>query len=160
PRGRFCRTPRLGSRASPAPSAVAALRVLPPLASLRRGRSPGRGARCPLRLGHPALPAPASPDQRPTALHAADRSAVPSLRMPAFLRPRHPLGPLTPHAVRLVQNGSRRRTHLSVRSPYLAVLIVVLLYLLLIAAGAGTKGYRELAAAGAPAFTVTAYLQV
>lgn len=80
--------------------------------------------------------------------------------MPVFLRALLRLGPLNPIAVRLVQNGSRRRKHLYVRSAYLAVLIVVLLYMLLITAGAGTKGYRELAAAGAQAFTVTAYLQV
>ncbi|MEO0512255.1 MAG: ABC transporter permease subunit [Planctomycetota bacterium] len=70
------------------------------------------------------------------------------------------LGPLNPIAVRLVEGGSRRARHMTIRSAYLGVLILVLLWVLLAEAGGETLGYRELAAAGARAFEVVAYLQI
>ena len=51
--------------------------------------------------------------------------------MPIFLRWLFRLGPMNPIAVRLVQNASRRSKHLYVRSAYLAVLILVLLWAVL-----------------------------
>ncbi len=83
--------------------------------------------------------------------------------MPLVFRWLLRLGPTNPIAVRLVQGGSRRSRHYYIRTVYLGALIVVLLYLLLLAngsSGGGAIGYRELAAAGASAFTVTAYLQI
>ncbi|MAY75061.1 MAG: hypothetical protein CMJ31_10165 [Phycisphaerae bacterium] len=80
--------------------------------------------------------------------------------MPVFLRWLLRLGPLNPIAVRLVQSGSRRPKHNLVRGAYLAVLIVVLLWMLLFNAGGGTVGYRELAGAGALSFIAIAYLQI
>lgn len=80
--------------------------------------------------------------------------------MPVFLRWLLRLGPTNPIAVRLVQNGSRRTRHLYIRAAYLAVLIVVLLWLLLVSAGGGNLDYRELARAGAMSFTSIAYLQI
>lgn len=80
--------------------------------------------------------------------------------MPAFLRWILRQGPANPIAVRLVQNGSRRSRHLYIRASYLAVLIVTLLWLLLLNAGQGALTYRQLAGAGASAFTWIAYLQV
>lgn len=80
--------------------------------------------------------------------------------MPVFLRWILRLGPLNPIAVRLVQNGSRRARHMYIRSAYLAVLIVVLLWSLLIRGGQAQLGYRELAEAGAASFTAIAYLQI
>ncbi len=62
--------------------------------------------------------------------------------MPAILRWIFRLGPLNPIAVRLVQNGSRRTRHMYIRSAYLAVLVVVLLWSLLIKGGASELGYR------------------
>ncbi len=79
--------------------------------------------------------------------------------MPPFLRWLARLGPTNPIAVRLVQNGSRRPRHLYIRSGYLAVLILVLLWLLLPSSG-GALSYRALAQAGAQAFEYTAYLQI
>lgn len=80
--------------------------------------------------------------------------------MPVFLRWLLRLGPLNPIAVRLVQNGSRRTRHMYVRSAYLAVLIIVLLWSLLLQGGRSTLSYRELAEAGASSFTAIAYLQI
>lgn len=80
--------------------------------------------------------------------------------MPVILRWLLRLGPTNPIAVRLVQNASRRRKHLYVRAAYLAVLIVVLLWSLLVGAGGGTPSYRQLAEAGASSFTAIAYLQI
>lgn len=80
--------------------------------------------------------------------------------MPAALRWFLNLAPTNPIAVRLVQNGSRRMRHLYIRSIYLAVLIVVLLYLLLTKSGAGALDYRALAAVGAQCFTWVAFLQI
>lgn len=61
--------------------------------------------------------------------------------------------------MRLVQNGSRRPRHLYIRSGYLAVLILVLLWLLLPSSG-GALSYRALAQAGAQAFEWAAYVQI
>lgn len=80
--------------------------------------------------------------------------------MPVFLRWFLRLGPTNPIAVRLVQNGSRRVRHLYIRSAYLAVLIVVLLWTLLIKTSSGNLSYRELAAAGSASFVFIAYLQI
>ena len=70
------------------------------------------------------------------------------------------LGPVNPVAVRLVQGGSKRLRHLYLRAGYLALLIIVLLWTLLMASEAGALSYRELAAAGATSFKYVAYLQV
>lgn len=80
--------------------------------------------------------------------------------MPTFIRWFLSLGPTNPVAVRLVQGGSKRLHHLYLRSAYLAVLIIVLLWTLLVASDAGALSYRELAAAGATSFKYVAYLQV
>lgn len=82
--------------------------------------------------------------------------------MPVFLRWLLRLGPTNPIAVRLVQNGSRRVKHMYIRSGYLAVLIIVLLWMLLAGTGpgGGELDYRALAAAGAASFTWIAYLQI
>jgi len=80
--------------------------------------------------------------------------------MPVFLRWFLRIGPLNPIAVRLVQSGSRRGKHNLVRSGYLAVLVVVLLWMLLVGIGGGSPGYRDLAEAGAASFTIIAYLQI
>ena len=80
--------------------------------------------------------------------------------MPAILRWILRLGPINPIAVRLVQNGSRRTRHMYIRSAYLAVLVIVLLWTLLIKGGRAELGYRELAEAGAQSFIAIAYLQI
>jgi ABC-type transport system involved in multi-copper enzyme maturation permease subunit len=81
--------------------------------------------------------------------------------MPIFLRWLLRLGPTNPIAVRLVQNGSRRTRHLYIRGVYLAVLIVVLLWLILaLSAGGGALSVRQLASNAAEAFTKVAYLQI
>ena len=80
--------------------------------------------------------------------------------MPVFLRWFLRLGPTNPIAVRLVQNGSRRTKHMYIRSIYLAVLVVVLLWTMMLTAGKGTINMRDLAAAGASSFTGIAYLQI
>jgi len=80
--------------------------------------------------------------------------------MPIFLRWLLRLGPANPIAVRLVQNASRRTKHNYARSGYLAVLIIVLLWVMLGSTPTGDVSYRELAAAGASAFAGIAYLQV
>lgn len=80
--------------------------------------------------------------------------------MPHALRWLLNLGPTNPIAVRLVQNASRRQKHLYVRAGYLAVLIVVLLWLLVFRTSPGDMSFRDLAAAGATSFTSIAYLQI
>ena len=81
--------------------------------------------------------------------------------MPVAIRWFLSLLPLNPIAVRLIQNASRRRKHLYVRAGYLAVLILVLLWILIFEGGAGgAASYRELAQAGASSFTLIAYLQI
>lgn len=80
--------------------------------------------------------------------------------MPVFLRWFLNLAVTNPIAVRLVQNGSRRARHLYIRSAYLAVLIITLLWLLLTRTSAGALSYRDLASAASGAFTFIAYLQI
>ena len=80
--------------------------------------------------------------------------------MPVFFRWLLRQGPMNPIAVRLVQNGSRRPRHLYIRATYLAVLIIVLLWLLLLRTSSAQVSYRQLASAGASSFTMIAYLQV
>jgi ABC-type transport system involved in multi-copper enzyme maturation permease subunit len=80
--------------------------------------------------------------------------------MPVFLRWLLRLGPTNPIAVRLVQNASRRSKHNLVRSTYLAVLILVLLWAVLGNTQGGQVSYRELASSGATSFAWVAYLQV
>ncbi len=72
------------------------------------------------------------------------------------------LGPTNPIAVRLVQGGSRRARHMYIRSAYLGVMILVLLWLLLTtgSTGTGAASYGKLAAAGAESFKLVAYLQI
>lgn len=81
--------------------------------------------------------------------------------MPVVLRWLLRLGPTNPIAVRLVQGGSRRTRHLYIRSAYLGVLIVVLLYYLLVrSSGMAGLSYSEMSRAAASAFTVIAYMQI
>src|SRR3954464_6516989 len=80
--------------------------------------------------------------------------------MPVFLRWFLRLGPTNPIAVRLVQNGSRRTKHMYIRATYLAVLVVVLLWSMMLTAGDGEMSMRKLASAGAVSFTRIAYLQI
>jgi ABC-type transport system involved in multi-copper enzyme maturation permease subunit len=80
--------------------------------------------------------------------------------MPVVLRWFLRLWATNPITVRLIQNGSRRTRHLYIRSAYLAVLIVVLLWSLLVSTGAGAMSYRQLAQAGAQSFASIAYLQI
>lgn len=80
--------------------------------------------------------------------------------MPVFFRWLLRLGPGNPIAVRLVQNASRRPRHNYIRATYLAVLIIVLLWMLLLGASGNDLDYRKLAQSGASAFTSIAYLQV
>jgi ABC-type transport system involved in multi-copper enzyme maturation permease subunit len=80
--------------------------------------------------------------------------------MPIVLRWIVGLAVLNPIAVRLVQNGSRRNRHMYIRAAYLAVLIVVLLWLLLIGTQGGNLSYQQLAAAGARSFVYISYLQI
>jgi len=80
--------------------------------------------------------------------------------MPVILRWLLRVAPLNPIAVRLVQGGSRRVRHLYIRSAYLAVLVIVLLWALVLGTSAGSLSYRELAAAGAQSFADIAYLQI
>ncbi len=104
--------------------------------------------------------APRSPrdhHHRPATLCSPPRY---HLGMPIFLRWLLRLGPTNPIAVRLVQNGSRRTRHLYIRSAYLAALIIVLLWALLIKTSGTNLSSRELAAAGAESFTWIAYLQI
>jgi len=61
----------------------------------------------------------------------------------------------------LVQNGSRRSKHLYIRSIYLGMLVIVMLWLLLLNTRPGAElSYRDLAAAAAESFTYIAYLQI
>jgi len=80
--------------------------------------------------------------------------------MPVILRWLLRLGPTNPITVRLVQSGSRRSKHAYIRTAYLAALIVVLLWSLLLNTSAGALDYRLLAQAGAASFTYVAYLQI
>ncbi len=80
--------------------------------------------------------------------------------MPVILRWLLRQGPANPIAVRLVQNASRRTKHMYLRAAYLAVLIIVLLWVLLLSTSAGSLSYLQLAQAGAGSFTAIAYLQI
>ena len=79
--------------------------------------------------------------------------------MPTFLNWLLRLLPTNPICMRLVQGGSRRLRHLYIRSGYLAVMIVVLLFALL-SSGIGALSLRQLAGAGATMFEYVSYLQV
>ncbi|TVQ75968.1 MAG: hypothetical protein EA380_09670 [Phycisphaeraceae bacterium] len=80
--------------------------------------------------------------------------------MSAVFRWLSDLLPTNPIVVRLVQGGSRRMQHMYVRAAYLAVLIIVLLGLLLQQVQGDVTSLRDLAANGARAFEIVAYLQV
>src|ERR1043166_308670 len=80
--------------------------------------------------------------------------------MAVFLRWFLRLGPTNPIAVRLVQNGSRRTKHMYIRAVYLAVLVVVLLWFMLIGAGGNQLNMRQMAAVGADNFIKISYLQI
>ena len=80
--------------------------------------------------------------------------------MPVFLNWLLRLLFTNPICMRLVQGGSRRMRHLYIRAGYLAMMIVVLLFLLLTSVGAGNLSLRELATAGADMFHGVSYLQV
>ncbi|MCB9840225.1 MAG: ABC transporter permease subunit [Phycisphaeraceae bacterium] len=80
--------------------------------------------------------------------------------MPPLVRWMLSFGPTNPIAVRLVQNGSRRVRHLTIRAAYLGALVVVLLWALLVKVQDGTADYRALALAGASSFEIIAYLQI
>src|SRR4051812_38174571 len=81
--------------------------------------------------------------------------------MPVFVNWLLRLLPTNPICMRLVQGGSTRMRHLYIRAGYLAVMIVVLLFVLLSSvSGSGTPSTRELAAAGANMFRGVSYLQV
>lgn len=82
--------------------------------------------------------------------------------MPVFLRWLLALGPANPIAVRLVQNGSRRSRHMYIRAAYLALLVLVMLWALLVktSGSGGATSFRDLSEAGASTFTYVAYLQI
>jgi ABC-type transport system involved in multi-copper enzyme maturation permease subunit len=82
------------------------------------------------------------------------------LAMPALLRWMSRLGPTNPIVVRLVQGASVRQRHLFLRSAYLAILIVALVTVLISFQAGATTSFRSLAANGAQAFEIVAYLQV
>jgi len=80
--------------------------------------------------------------------------------MPPLLRWFFDLWLTNPIVVRLVQNGSKRIRHLTIRTAYLTALSGALLWALVAATSSGALGYRDLAAAGARGFEFLAYLQV
>lgn len=80
--------------------------------------------------------------------------------MPTFINWLLRLLPTNPICMRLVQGGSRQLKHLYIRSGYLAITIVVLMFALLGGGGVGTLSLRELAGAGANMFQNISYLQV
>lgn len=80
--------------------------------------------------------------------------------MPTFLNWLLRLLPTNPICMRLVQGGSRRIRHLYIRAGYLAVMIIVLLFVLLSSVGGGSLSMRQLAGAGASMFQIVSYLQV
>lgn len=79
--------------------------------------------------------------------------------MPVFLQYLQRLLLTNPIAVRLIHNGGRRSKHMYIRSAYLAALIIVLLWTLLLNTSSRLS-YQDLAAAGAASFTAIAYLQI
>src|SRR5215831_15640472 len=80
--------------------------------------------------------------------------------MPVFLRWFLRLGPTNPIAVRLVQNGSRRTKHMYIRAIYLAVLVVVLLWSMLLGSASSDMNMLKMAATGAANFINISYLQI
>ncbi len=78
--------------------------------------------------------------------------------MPALLNWFLRLIPTNPICMRLVQGGSRRQRHMLIRSAYLAVMILMVLFKLL--DFGQNQSVRELAQAGALTFTWVSYLQV
>jgi len=80
--------------------------------------------------------------------------------MPAILNWLLRLLPTNPICMRLVQGGSRRVRHMYIRSGYLAVMILVLLFVLLSEVGGGSLSLRGLATAGSQMFQKVSYLQV
>ncbi|MHC5113940.1 MAG: ABC transporter permease [Planctomycetota bacterium] len=80
--------------------------------------------------------------------------------MPAFINWLLRLLPTNPICMRLVQGGSRRIRHLYIRAGYLALMIVVLLFVLLSSVSATGVSLRQLAGAGANMFAIVSYLQV
>lgn len=80
----------------------------------------------------------------------------PELAMPPFVLWLSRLLPTNPIVVRLVQGGSRRYRHLYIRSGYLAIMMVILLFALF---GPATT-MKQLAQRGASAFTVISFGQV
>lgn len=80
--------------------------------------------------------------------------------MPVFLNWLLRLVPTNPIVMRLVHVGSRQLRHLYIRSGYLAVMIVVLLYVLVGPGQSGALSLRELAGAGANMFRYVSFLQI
>lgn len=80
--------------------------------------------------------------------------------MPSFLNWLLRLIPTNPICMRLVQGGSRRVRHMYIRAGYLALMIILLLFVLLDAVGGGQLSLRDLASAGASMFENVSYLQV
>ncbi len=81
--------------------------------------------------------------------------------MPVFVNWLLRLLPTNPICMRLVQGGSTRMRHLYIRAGYLAIMIVVLLFVLLNAvSSSGSMSTRDLAKAGANMFQGVSYLQV
>jgi ABC-type transport system involved in multi-copper enzyme maturation permease subunit len=80
--------------------------------------------------------------------------------MPPFLSWCLALAPTNPIAVRLVHNGSRRARHMWIRSAYLGLLVVVLLYALLALTRGDELSYQQLALAGSNSFKYIAFLQI
>ncbi|MGD9690066.1 MAG: ABC transporter permease subunit [Phycisphaerales bacterium] len=80
--------------------------------------------------------------------------------MPVILRWLLRFGPTNPITVRLVQNGSRRVRHMWIRSAYLGVMILVLLWALLQFAASPTMNFGDLAIAGTRSFAAIATLQI
>jgi ABC-type transport system involved in multi-copper enzyme maturation permease subunit len=80
--------------------------------------------------------------------------------MPAFLNWFLRLVPTNPIVMRLVFVGSRQLRHLYIRAGYLAVMIVVLLYVLIDPGRGGALSLRELASDGANMFRYVSFLQI
>ncbi len=80
--------------------------------------------------------------------------------MPALLNWFLRLVPTNPIVMRLVFVGSRQLRHLYIRAGYLAVMIVVLLYVLIDPGRGGALSLRELASDGANMFQHVSFLQV
>ncbi len=79
--------------------------------------------------------------------------------MPAFVNWLLRLLPTNPICMRLVTGGSKRARHLYLRSGYLAVMIVILLFAMLNNIQ-GTASVRDLASGAATTFSVISYIQV